>query len=183
MKAEANDSSLVDQSKREFSDGNDVIGQYKVLLPDGRLQTVTYTSGPDGFKAEVQYTQTNIVRTILNHRPNVTATTTTSTAKPSTTLPSSLPAAELRSMPTVPPLQPHQEEALRTRTKSRSRLRLRTWDESSASEEETGSSSTEPALTVINNVVPNSKSSSSSSPSTWTFDKIREKLSSKNFKF
>ena len=182
-----------------------------MLLPDGRLQTVTYTSGDDGFRAEVQYTQTNIVRTLLNNRPigNNPSTTTTTTAAPTTSAKSQSIASSAdtaaAAAATLPPLQPHQEEALRTRTKSRSRLRHRTWDERdlpfSTSAEETSSdapsnpntSATEPALTVID--VPKTAGAtqasgdasnirrSSSSPSTWTFDKIREKLSSKDFKF
>jgi len=41
---------------RERSDGRAVIGQYFVLLPDGRLQTVTYTAdGDNGYVADVRY--------------------------------------------------------------------------------------------------------------------------------
>jgi hypothetical protein len=50
----------VRQSKAESSDGQEVVGQYKVLLPDGRLQTVSYTSGPNGYKATVKYVQVGV---------------------------------------------------------------------------------------------------------------------------
>ena len=37
-------------------DGDSVTGTYQVRLPDGRLQTVTYTAGPNqGFVAHVSY--------------------------------------------------------------------------------------------------------------------------------
>ena len=40
----------------EESDGREVQGQYSVLLPDGRLQTVTYSvEGDSGFVADVTY--------------------------------------------------------------------------------------------------------------------------------
>ena len=42
-------------SKSESSDGEQVQGQYQVRLPDGRLQTVRYTSGKDGYVATVDY--------------------------------------------------------------------------------------------------------------------------------
>ena len=41
---------------REKSDGTLTEGQYAVLLPDGRTQTVKFTSTPKrGYIAEVQY--------------------------------------------------------------------------------------------------------------------------------
>lgn len=44
-----------DYGHAEKSDGNNVHGQYYVLLPDGRRQTVTYTvDGPSGYVADVQ---------------------------------------------------------------------------------------------------------------------------------
>lgn len=56
MDAEPNENSTrLEQAKSESSDGQDVVGVYKVLLPDGHLQTVTYTAGPDGYKANVRY--------------------------------------------------------------------------------------------------------------------------------
>merc|ERR1712203_821303 len=45
-----------DFNQQEQSDGNQVTGQYSVLLPDGRIQTVTYSVRPEtGFVAEVSY--------------------------------------------------------------------------------------------------------------------------------
>jgi len=46
-----------DFNQQEQSDGNTITGQYSVLLPDGRVQTVTYSVSPNtGFVAEVTYT-------------------------------------------------------------------------------------------------------------------------------
>ncbi|XP_047476011.1 extensin-2-like [Penaeus chinensis] len=42
-------------SRQEESDGHDTKGQYQVKLPDGRIQTVIYRAGVDGFHAEVVY--------------------------------------------------------------------------------------------------------------------------------
>ncbi|KAI9554193.1 hypothetical protein GHT06_019465 [Daphnia sinensis] len=84
----------VRQSKAESSDGQEVIGQYKVLLPDGRLQTVSYTSGPNGYKATVKYVQVGMENFVASStesngrsftvsraapRPTTTTTTTTTT--------------------------------------------------------------------------------------------------------
>ncbi|KAK3873202.1 hypothetical protein Pcinc_021771 [Petrolisthes cinctipes] len=45
-----------DFGHNEQSDGNLVTGEYFVLLPDGRLQTVTYTADHEtGFVADVKY--------------------------------------------------------------------------------------------------------------------------------
>lgn len=45
-----------DFNQQEQSDGDQVTGQYSVLLPDGRIQTVTYSVRPEtGFVAEVTY--------------------------------------------------------------------------------------------------------------------------------
>merc|ERR1712071_202799 len=37
------------------SDGNTVTGSYRVLLPDGRVQIVTYKADENGYVADVQY--------------------------------------------------------------------------------------------------------------------------------
>ncbi len=39
----------------EARDGDNTVGEYGVLLPDGRFQTVRYTVDDWGFKADVQY--------------------------------------------------------------------------------------------------------------------------------
>ncbi|KAL1124444.1 hypothetical protein AAG570_001070 [Ranatra chinensis] len=45
-----------DFGQQEASDGHNVKGQYRVLLPDGRLQIVTYTADwKTGFHADVKY--------------------------------------------------------------------------------------------------------------------------------
>ncbi|KAK4327952.1 hypothetical protein Pmani_001613 [Petrolisthes manimaculis] len=45
-----------DFAHAERRDGPDTSGQYRVLLPDGRIQVVTYTvSGDSGYVAEVSY--------------------------------------------------------------------------------------------------------------------------------
>merc|ERR1719206_765935 len=46
----------VDYSAKENSDGSVVVGEYRVLLPDGRTQIVTYTADHyKGFVADVTY--------------------------------------------------------------------------------------------------------------------------------
>lgn len=42
-------------SHKQESDGKTVKGEYKVLLPDGRNQVVTYTADDGGYNAEVKY--------------------------------------------------------------------------------------------------------------------------------
>ena len=45
-----------DFAHEEGSDGNVVTGEYRVLLPDGRTQIVTYTADHDnGYQANVRY--------------------------------------------------------------------------------------------------------------------------------
>ena len=55
--AVADDYSGVNFGHNEARDGYATNGQYNVLLPDGRTQTVTYTVGDDysGYVADVQY--------------------------------------------------------------------------------------------------------------------------------
>merc|ERR1712083_972909 len=49
-----------DFNQQEQSDGAQVTGQYSVLLPDGRIQTSTYSVAPDtGFVVEVAYSGGN----------------------------------------------------------------------------------------------------------------------------
>lgn len=44
-----------DFSHKQESDGKTVRGEYKVLLPDGRNQVVTYTADDGGYNAQVKY--------------------------------------------------------------------------------------------------------------------------------
>ncbi|KAL1124581.1 hypothetical protein AAG570_001205, partial [Ranatra chinensis] len=44
-----------DYAHRAESDGYTVKGEYRVLLPDGRNQVVTYTADDGGYNADVQY--------------------------------------------------------------------------------------------------------------------------------
>lgn len=52
---EINDYYGNEQSKRETIDGETTKGEYKTRMPDGKLQVVTYDSGPYGHLANVQY--------------------------------------------------------------------------------------------------------------------------------
>lgn len=45
----------IEHSRSEASDGKEVQGSYKLRLPDGRIQTVTYTAGVGGFKPVITY--------------------------------------------------------------------------------------------------------------------------------
>lgn len=129
MDADAN-STRVEQSKAETSNGQEVVGQYKVLLPDGRLQTVTYTSGPDGYKATVKYAQVgqsvtneSSGRSFTTARPAPTTSTTTTTTT-TTKRPTSI--AAIASTQSAGDAQLVKEQVAidgRTSTSSRSRQR------------------------------------------------------------
>ena len=47
--------SAVVHAKEETSDGVNIRGRYSVRMPDGRLQVVTYSTGSDGYEAQVDY--------------------------------------------------------------------------------------------------------------------------------
>ena len=49
------DQSKIQHSRQEVSDGQELRGSYQIHLPDGRVQTVEYTSGVGGYRAEVKY--------------------------------------------------------------------------------------------------------------------------------
>ncbi|CAG0899862.1 unnamed protein product [Cyprideis torosa] len=50
------DETGIDMGHQEARDGDNTQGSYRVLLPDGRIQTVTYTvDGDSGYLANVQY--------------------------------------------------------------------------------------------------------------------------------
>ena len=52
-----------DFNKQETSDGGTVQGQYSVLLPDGRIQTVTYSVAPNtGFVVSDEIITTRIMK-------------------------------------------------------------------------------------------------------------------------
>jgi len=42
-------------SQKESRDNYDTAGEYRVNLPDGRVQIVSYSAGPDGYVADVKY--------------------------------------------------------------------------------------------------------------------------------
>ncbi|CAB3245177.1 unnamed protein product [Arctia plantaginis] len=44
-----------DYGHREAKSGDKTRGQYHVLLPDGRMQQVKYSAGPEGFHADISY--------------------------------------------------------------------------------------------------------------------------------
>ena len=47
--------SFQEYSHSENSDGKVTTGSYRVYLPDGRIQTVTYRADENGYKADVKY--------------------------------------------------------------------------------------------------------------------------------
>lgn len=128
----------VRQSKAESSDGQEVVGQYKVLLPDGRLQTVSYTSGPNGYKATVKYVQVGVDnpalvvssstesngRSFTVSRTRTTSPTTTTTTSTTTTTTTSAPMAVQEPVDDQREKQ-WQSEPIDSRTSSSSRSRQR----------------------------------------------------------
>ena len=42
-------------SQKESRDNHNTAGEYRVNLPDGRVQIVSYTAGPNGYVADVKY--------------------------------------------------------------------------------------------------------------------------------
>ena len=57
----ADDYSGAQFNQKETADGKVVSGSYQVALPDGRIQTVTYTADHyNGFVADVKYTGTPV---------------------------------------------------------------------------------------------------------------------------
>ena len=44
-----------EHSRQEASDGKVVTGSYRVVLPDGRTQIVTYKADSNGFVSDVKY--------------------------------------------------------------------------------------------------------------------------------
>ncbi|XP_057369030.1 pro-resilin-like isoform X1 [Daphnia carinata] len=49
------DESKNDYGHKEISDGKVVTGSYRVVLPDGRTQIVTYKADENGYVADVKY--------------------------------------------------------------------------------------------------------------------------------
>ena len=49
------DGPLIDYGHEAISDGKTVTGSYRVILPDGRSQIVTYKADENGYVADVQY--------------------------------------------------------------------------------------------------------------------------------
>jgi hypothetical protein len=49
------DESKNDYGHKESSDGKVVTGSYRVALPDGRTQIVTYKADENGYVADVKY--------------------------------------------------------------------------------------------------------------------------------
>ena len=89
-----------DYERKETSDGTTVVGSYRVLLPDTRIQVVTYRAGPHGFESEVSY----IGEAVYPEGPVAKAASTdVYAAAPSAPAASSAPAAESYAAPAAYP--------------------------------------------------------------------------------
>lgn len=72
-----------EQSKKETMAGETTRGEYKTRMPDGKLQVVTYESGPFGHLANVKYEeQGEEVGDSATHAPHVTTPVAANTTTP-----------------------------------------------------------------------------------------------------
>ncbi|KAF2354730.1 Transposase Tc1-like [Trinorchestia longiramus] len=59
-------------SHNENRDGVDTSGQYSVLLPDGRMQVVSYVADKEGYKADVRYEESSGTKQDNHYLPTTT---------------------------------------------------------------------------------------------------------------
>ena len=91
-------------SQKETRDNYNTAGEYRVNLPDGRVQIVSYSAGPHGYVADVKYegepvypeTKPRVYHTPIAHTPKVSHT-------PNTYKPVSIPAPKYAPAPTYTP--------------------------------------------------------------------------------